>query len=418
MAEPVPPVVVDGDGRTGTVVDKAWHDDLVEWVRRLDGGFIGLPYGAEIAAEVVAARGNEASLNARINGVVDADGAFIVPDALASVDDLMGLMGENLCPNPLFAVCARGVGPQATYGPTGWVSFLQSVETTFPSYKNRGIVRVVTSSDNQSFYSWPGLTYFSRHGILEDILYGIPGAPGLTFGAYVKTSAPGVTAYVGNENSSGVSAAHPGDGAWHWLASDVMYPTGATHTYTCGLQIAQAATVEITKPCLRLSRRPASAFIPPKVRRSLWGSVCPGDDMTLFAGRKMQFLGPGDGLLTHLTLGCTDASNDRTLTLQLHRYNFDTSAWVAVESVTLPINTLLAGSGGLTATQELRSSVPGPGALDASPHTPSGVPTKNGQLWAVELTLGAGATSHKNVFFNVAFRLFDSPLFDLVEPLA
>lgn len=415
MAEPTPPVVVDGDGRTGTVIDKDWHDSLVEWVRKLDGGFDGLPYGAEIADEVVTARGNEASLDARINGVIDADGGFIVQPELASADDLMGLMGLNLAPNPLFCVVERGVGPQATYGPANWSCFPNSVETTFPSHKNRGLVRVVTTTPEQSFNAL--LTYFSRYGILDDILTGVPGSPGLTFGVYVKTSTPGVTAQVGTAGSFEGSDPHPGDGSWHWLSTPVFYPSVGVYNYYCGVQISQAATVEITKPCLRLSRRPVTSFIPPKTRRSLWGGNCPGDDMTLFAGRKLIFLGSGDGLLTHLTLGCTDASTDRTLTLQLYRRNFAGPSWVAVESVVLPINTTLAGSGGLTATQELRSSIPGPGALDYSPHTPSGVPTKNGQLWAVELSLGAGAVSHKNVFFNVAFRLFDNPLFDLVEPL-
>jgi hypothetical protein len=324
-------------------------------------------------------------------------------------------MGINLAPNPLFCVVERGVGPQATFGPTNWLSYTNSIETTFPSYKNRGIVRVVTTTANQSLDAL--LTYFSRYGILEDILGGIAGAPGLTFGAYVKTSTPGVKALVYSGSARAESDEHPGDGSWRWLASDVLPIGGGQYYYGCGISIAQAATVEVTKPCLRLAHRPCSSFIPPKTRRSLWGSDCPGDDMTLFAGRKLQFIGPGDGLLTHLTLGCTDASTDRTLTLQLYRYNFTGASWTAVQSIVLPINTKLAGSGAISATQELRSCIPGPGALDYSPHTPSGVPTKNGQLWAVDLTLGAGAVSHKNVFFNVAFRLFDNPLFDLVEPL-
>lgn len=114
MAEldPVPWTVTndDGTGQVGTVWNNAWTQAAMESINDLlNSATNPTVTPADIIDEVVEARGNEASLDDRISGVIDDDGNLIVTGGLITESDLEAVVGAvNVASNGDMAGWALG----------------------------------------------------------------------------------------------------------------------------------------------------------------------------------------------------------------------------------------------------------------------------------------------------------------------
>lgn len=95
-----------GVGTDGSVVNKAMLEAIAEAVDAAIYDSASLQTPKETTVEVVAARGTLDSLNERISGVIDEDGAFI---GFAGFVDIAGTAGEDLPQNTL-AYLSKGLG--------------------------------------------------------------------------------------------------------------------------------------------------------------------------------------------------------------------------------------------------------------------------------------------------------------------
>jgi hypothetical protein len=100
----------DGTGQTGTVLDKSLFDAIAAAIDdQVDSATNPLIKPWNTTDEVVTARGNKASLNARLSGVIDADGALITPASVITQAQMMASVGSvNLIPNDTFLIWSDG----------------------------------------------------------------------------------------------------------------------------------------------------------------------------------------------------------------------------------------------------------------------------------------------------------------------
>ena len=108
----------DGTGKSGTVVNKAWADAVEADIEsRIHSATNPTLDGKDITDEMVNLRGNKASADARISGVIDDDGALIAPASIVNSSQLQSQAGagHNLCRNSTFFLWSAGLTSAPDY---------------------------------------------------------------------------------------------------------------------------------------------------------------------------------------------------------------------------------------------------------------------------------------------------------------
>lgn len=168
-----------GTGQDGTVVDKAAFTAIATAIDAVlvdAGNPTRTP--AQTTAEVITARGALASLNARISGVIDANGVFL---GVSNTNvDTPGVAGETITAGEAFFM---------SNGKDGLVAgkFYRAVVPTSATAKIRGIATATVTIGNSGLFRTSGQ---------------VTGLAGLTVGAsYYTTATPGALSAVRVENS-------------------------------------------------------------------------------------------------------------------------------------------------------------------------------------------------------------------------
>jgi hypothetical protein len=99
-----------GDGTSGTVLDKSIFDTIKSEIENVTHSTNNTTIDPnDITDEVVTARGNLTSLEDRIDGVIDSDGALITPASIVSTSQLQSAIGrQNLIRNDTFLSWSQG----------------------------------------------------------------------------------------------------------------------------------------------------------------------------------------------------------------------------------------------------------------------------------------------------------------------
>jgi hypothetical protein len=105
-----------GTGQDGTPVDHTFELAVKTSIEDQVHSLVNTTIKPKtITDEVVTARGNEASLNARIATVIDSDGALIIPATVALIADVKQLLRRNHIPNSDFLLWSAGDSAAPNY---------------------------------------------------------------------------------------------------------------------------------------------------------------------------------------------------------------------------------------------------------------------------------------------------------------
>lgn len=251
-----------GDGKTGTPVDKDWADDVKEEIEdKIHSATNPTETPASTTNEVVAARGNEASLDARISGVIDDDGALVTQASLVSVAQLQEIIGfSNIVP---FNADMRMWGDGDSSAPNGYTL----------SGAGAAIARVGDGlGDTWKAYGPFGtkVTYGSATAELvmtildaaamQEFLKGESVGIGATLKSGVANHA---RLFVDDGVSKQYGDYHAGDNADEWVSS-AFDISGAATKLEIGLSVEQAGAAYIDGLTMGIGNRAPSRFIPPK----------------------------------------------------------------------------------------------------------------------------------------------------------
>lgn len=223
----------------GTIVDEAFVDQIYDQVDdQCHSSTNPTVKPKAITDEVVAARGNLASLNARIGAVVDADGVP-VPSANAVTEaQAAELPTTNCVLNDTFIIWAAG----DSAAPTGW-----TLAGTGAAVARAGTGLADTKRKVGDFCA--KLTYGSATLTLsQDVLPTaafsrvdhLKGEP-VGFGAWVWANAASQSrVYVTDGVTTTYSSYHTGDGSWQWLTVEHTL-SGSASKLTVGIAVGSGA---------------------------------------------------------------------------------------------------------------------------------------------------------------------------------
>jgi hypothetical protein len=257
-ATPAWPTVTDDSGNltSGTKFDAAYDQaaqDTLDALLHSSADPTVSP--ADVIAEMKDARGNEASLNARLSGVVDADGNPVGVVAPSHIRN--GFVYGNLLANDTFAMWALGDAA----APDHW-----TISGSGAAVARCGVGQADTTVLSGMDHFSAKLTYGSAAAILyQDAIaagalarldqgflnrYRPVDANGAQLAGYDDDADPTLNAYlIGHVKCSGASLArlrldqgtpgaysdyHPGDGSWHTLIAGPM-----SHSVSAGRYRAQ-----------------------------------------------------------------------------------------------------------------------------------------------------------------------------------
>jgi hypothetical protein len=223
----------------GTTVDKDFVDQVYDQIDDQAHSTTNPTIKPKaITDEVVAARGNLASLTARLDGVVDDDGVP-VPSAGAVTQAQAGALPQsNVVLNETFLVWAAGDAA----APTGW-----TLAGTGAACARAGTGLADTKRKVGDFCA--KLTFGSTTLTLaQDVLPTAAFArldhlqgKDVGFGAWVWSNLASQTRlYVTDGVSSGYSSYHTGDGTWQWLSVAYTLSGSATHL-EAGIRVESGA---------------------------------------------------------------------------------------------------------------------------------------------------------------------------------
>lgn len=234
------PTVVDdsGDGQSGTVIDEAFVTDIQTAIENLiHSGTNPTIAPNDIIDEVVTARGNKASLNARLAGVIDADGALVTSASVVSQANAQALMGAvNLLANDTFLIWSAGdssapdffvlAGAGAAVARTGALQF--GSESSAPAENTKKKVGNFAAK----------LSGGAAEATLTQTLLDTAAYPGSTnvfngrtfgFGCWVWSADAGGTMIRFSDGSQTTnSSEHTGNSTWQWLSGTHTVVGGAT----------------------------------------------------------------------------------------------------------------------------------------------------------------------------------------------
>ncbi len=255
MSQVTRQTMVDDSGlfTDGTEVDKAFVDQIYDQIDDQAHSTTNPSIKPKVITdEVVAARGNLASLDARLSAVVDDDGVPVPSAGAVTQAEAGALPQTNVVLNETFLVWAAG---DAT-APTGW-----TLAGTGAACARAGTGLGDTKRKVGDFCA--KLTYGSTVLTLsQDILPTAAFArvdhlqgTDVVLGAWVWANLASQTRlYITDGVSSGYSSYHTGNGTWQWLTVAYTLSGSATHL-EAGVRVEGGAgnPVYFSGPTLQLS---------------------------------------------------------------------------------------------------------------------------------------------------------------------
>jgi hypothetical protein len=224
------PTLVDdsGDGQSGTVLDKSVFDTIKSEIEDQTHSTTNTTLKPkDIIDEVVTARGNAANLNARISGVIDADGALVTPATLVTAAQLQSTIGDtNLVPcNDDFYLWPDGdsSAPEAwTLSGTGATIARTGVGLGDTAQKVGDFAAKVTYGSATATLT----TSILDSGAFMDIFKSAP----IGIGAWVKTNVASHSRIgLDDGNSTQYSDYHTGSNDWEFLAKGITTSSASTY---------------------------------------------------------------------------------------------------------------------------------------------------------------------------------------------
>ena len=236
----------DGTGQTGTSVNVTFVEEMKDSIDALVHSTTNPTVSPEDAInELVTARGNEASLNARINTVIDADGNLITPSTVINTTQLNAAIGSsvNLCKNSTFFLWPAGL----TSAPAYWAITNATIVATgvgqgdtTRKVGDQAVALTWTSGTADIKQLILDTTDFAALGHLKDEQHYI------AFGMWVKTdTANRGRIYVDDGDTQTSHSYHSGNDAWAWQSINHQISAAATKV-EIGLEIAAAGTVYVS----------------------------------------------------------------------------------------------------------------------------------------------------------------------------
>jgi hypothetical protein len=246
----------DGTGQTGTSFDKTFTDGMKSAIEALvHNTQTGPPdltgiTPADIIDEVVTARGNLTSLEDRLDGVIDSNGALIVPATIATQANLQSIIGtKNLAKDSLCEYWAEDVASAPVY----WEALTNATVAISGTGQSAATERKVgdycialtwtsgTGSLDQTIV--PSGNSFTRFEVVADETQKVG------FGMWIKTgvaSQARVQIYDGVDTTNGTNSVdnaeyHSGSGNWEWISGVHTFNASATE-FTLRITIEAAGT--------------------------------------------------------------------------------------------------------------------------------------------------------------------------------
>lgn len=183
-----------------------------------------------IIDEVITARGNEASLNARLAGVIDADGDFVIPSTVGSASDIKTILGsKNLVANDTFLIWPAGDAA----APAHWTLAGSGAAVARTGSGLGDTTRKVGSFAAKVTYG--SATATLTQALLDSAVFGtadiLKGLYSIGVGCWVW-SATGSIARIGVTDgvTTTRSSYHTGNSAWQWLPLTAIHPISGSGT--------------------------------------------------------------------------------------------------------------------------------------------------------------------------------------------
>jgi hypothetical protein len=276
------PTLVDdsGDGTSGTVVDKSVFDDIKAAIEAVTHSTTNTTVNPnDTTDEVVTARGNLASLNARLSGVVDDDGALITPASIISTAQLQAAIGRvNLLANDTFLMWSGGddAAPDYWVHVDGGTSVIDRAGASQSDTAQRvGLYCLSLTNACEMYQEFVPAAAWSRFEWFE--------GQKVSMGAWVKSGvASHARLQVDDGGTTTSSDYHTGAGDWEWLT--VTHTVAATATHLrAQLDVAQNGTAYFSGVTCLLGDQPVDEWVPcPKVYGAIVlgapGTVTVADD--------------------------------------------------------------------------------------------------------------------------------------------
>jgi hypothetical protein len=307
----------DGTGQTGTSVDEtllnAFRDSIDGLIHSTTNPTLD---PSDIIDEVVTARGNKASLTARLDGVIDADGALITPASLISAAQLQSAIGaRNLIRNEDAIIWPVTTAAAATSLPAFWQ--LTDGGSGTDNIAREGTTKKMTASfalDRDAGSTADAVLYqdiLDTGAFLTDFR-----AETFGLGCWVWTNIASHASIAINDGNDEEEATHTGSEGWEWLSLTHALDGAATQLRV-ELRVQSNGTAYFALPTLVQSDYAPDRWMPsPRVSGAFtWqfrGLPSTGDDQ-----RRMAFFRP-----TYLQSIKATCSNDPTgnVTIDVEKY--------------------------------------------------------------------------------------------------
>lgn len=268
---PAWPTVVDDDGtgQTGTPLDVTAITairDTIDSLTHTSSNSTITP--GNIIDEVVTARGNKASLTARLDGVIDADGALITPASVVSASQLQAQSGSaiNLVKNSTFFIWDRGLALAPAYWTlaTGTIAISGTGQADTTRYVGKYCAKLTWSSGTATLTQIVlDATDFANldHYKVETKIFG--------FGCWIKASiASHARLSLNDGNTTTETSYHTGAGGWEWISGTHTFSSAAT-TLTIACQVASSGSAYFSGLVVNSADvAPPLWFPEPKIRGS------------------------------------------------------------------------------------------------------------------------------------------------------
>lgn len=325
------PVSTDdtGPGDNGTVYNKAFFDSVIDAINTQVYSVTNPTLTpADIIDEVVTARGNLASLNARISPVISVAGAFIPPSTIGTAADIKTVLGsKNLMANDTFLIWPAGDAAAPAH-------FVLAGSGAAVARAGSGLGD--TTRKVGSFCA--KVTYGSATATLTQVLLdaGVFGTADILKGVY----SIGVGCWVWCDAASiakiGVtdgatttrSAAHTGNSTWQWLPLSAIHPISGSGTkLEVFCEVSGSGSAYFSGLTAVFGNYLPSMWIPSEKVR---GTIVLPVSGTLTTGVKQYFAPARPMIVSDVQLLCATAPTGQALKAALKHW--DGSTWQSVFS--------------------------------------------------------------------------------------
>jgi hypothetical protein len=206
-----------GAGQDGTAIDATFITDIRDAIDSLTHSATNPTITPKnIIDEVKTARGNLASLNARLAGVIDSDGALVSQASLVSVTNAKLLIGNsNWVPPPI--IWAAGT----TAAPSGWTLATSTVAREVTTTKSMAMSIALTSAGTMKYI-------LLDSGAVTNAKEYLRGRT-ISFGCFVNASVGSqARLYMDDGVTTQATSYHSGVAGWEWLSATFAVSASAT----------------------------------------------------------------------------------------------------------------------------------------------------------------------------------------------